>query len=80
MDREPIIPADWRKLKPAEHVALAAQIIGRSNIWPADAQRIIEAYVASDREADPAPLGNGVADALGTGKQPDWLLGQHKED
>lgn len=72
----PPIPANWRRLKGPELIALAAGIIGRSNLYPADAYRVIEAYVSSrDREPEP-PRGNGVQEALG-GVQPDWLPRGH---
>lgn len=74
-----VVPAGWQKLKAADRKALATAITGEKAPNAADADRVILAYLESQKpepfEDAPAPetaKGNGLQDALG-GVQPDWV-------
>lgn len=78
------IPADWQNLGAAERKALAKAISGANVPNAGEADKVITAYVESNKAAPfgdaPAPeaAGNGVQAALG-GPAPDWVAPGHTE-
>lgn len=78
-DGEPVtIPADWQNLGAAERKALAKAISGANVPNAGEADKVISAYVESNKPApfsdapEPQTAGNGVQAALG-GPAPDWV-------